>query len=118
MAKATTKAKRVQHSRRDKAKGASRKRKRSAIAAEEADDKAIAVHAEEAEKDESENENEEDADERDEVQAASGLQRDSEPDPRAVDDVTDRIFGAVLSRYGWERHGNQFEHVGEVRRRR
>ena len=35
-----------------------------------------------------------------------------EPDPREVENLTDRIFGAVLSRYGWERHGDRIEHVG------
>jgi hypothetical protein len=38
-----------------------------------------------------------------------------EPDPHAVDDLTDRIFGSVLSRYGWERHEGRIEHVGEPR---
>ncbi len=41
-----------------------------------------------------------------------------EPDPQAIDDLTDRIFGSVLSRYGWQRHGNRIEHVGEARARR
>ena len=44
--------------------------------------------------------------------------RANEPDPRAVDNLTDRIFGSVLSRFGWERHGNRIEHVGEERSRR
>jgi hypothetical protein len=39
-------------------------------------------------------------------------------DRREVDRVTERIFAAVLSRYGWEQHGNRIEHVGEEDRRR
>ena len=39
-------------------------------------------------------------------------------DRREVDQLTERIFSAVLSRYGWEQHGNRIEHVGEDRRRR
>jgi hypothetical protein len=35
-----------------------------------------------------------------------------EPDPREVDNLTERIFRSVLSRYGWERHGDRIEHVG------
>jgi len=42
----------------------------------------------------------------------------SPADRREVDQLTDRIFSAVLSRYGWEQHGNRIEHVGEDRRRR
>jgi hypothetical protein len=41
-----------------------------------------------------------------------------EPDPREVDSMTDRIFGSVLSRFGWERHDGRFEHVGERDRQR
>jgi hypothetical protein len=35
-----------------------------------------------------------------------------EPDPREVENVTDRIFRSVLSRYGWESHGGRIEHIG------
>jgi hypothetical protein len=38
-----------------------------------------------------------------------------EPDPHEIDDLTDRIFGSVLSRYGWARHDGRIEHVGEPR---
>lgn len=41
-----------------------------------------------------------------------------EPDPREVDDLTDRIFQTVLARYGWEQHGGRIEHVGSRRERR
>jgi hypothetical protein len=39
-----------------------------------------------------------------------------EPDPREVDMLTDRIFGSVLSKFGWERHDGRIEHVGEKKR--
>lgn len=42
----------------------------------------------------------------------------SPADRREVDELTDRIFASVLSRYGWEQHGDRIEHVGEDRRRR
>jgi hypothetical protein len=42
----------------------------------------------------------------------------SAADRREIDQLTERIFSAVLSRYGWEQHGDRIEHVGEVRRRR
>jgi len=35
-----------------------------------------------------------------------------EPDQREVDNLTERIFRSVLSRYGWERHGSRIEHIG------
>jgi hypothetical protein len=50
--------------------------------------------------------------------ADSVTPRDGESDSREIDSLTDRIFGSVLSRYGWERHGNRIEHVGEERQRR
>ena len=40
-----------------------------------------------------------------------------EPDPREVDNMTERIFRSVLSRYGWERHGSRLEHVGGAQSR-
>ena len=42
----------------------------------------------------------------------------SEPDPREVDDLTDRIFDSVLSRYGWKSQDGRIEHVGEPTRPR
>lgn len=50
--------------------------------------------------------------------ADSVTPHNSESDSREIDSLTDRIFGSVLSRYGWERHGNRIEHVGEERQRR
>lgn len=47
--------------------------------------------------------------------ADSVTPRNVESDSREIDSLTDRIFGSVLSRYGWERHGNRIEHVGEER---
>jgi hypothetical protein len=44
-------------------------------------------------------------------------QGSNEPDPGEVDNLTDRIFTSVLSRFGWERHGSRIEHVGEERQR-
>jgi hypothetical protein len=38
----------------------------------------------------------------------------NEPDPREVDNLTDRIFDSVLSRYGWKSQDGRIEHVGEV----
>ncbi|MFB3815058.1 MAG: hypothetical protein ACE14L_13195 [Terriglobales bacterium] len=35
------------------------------------------------------------------------------PDPREVDNLTDRIFASVLSRYGWVKQNGRIEHVGE-----
>ncbi len=40
--------------------------------------------------------------------------RDAEVDQRQVESVTDRIFGSVLSKYGWQMDDRgRFEHVGE-----
>jgi hypothetical protein len=41
-----------------------------------------------------------------------------EPDPEEVDMLTDRIFGSVLSKFGWEKNEGRFEHVGEKDRPR
>jgi hypothetical protein len=49
--------------------------------------------------------------------ADSVTPRNVESDAREIDSLTDRIFASVLSRYGWERHGNRIEHVGEERPR-
>ena len=45
------------------------------------------------------------------------VRRPHEPDPREVDNMTDRLFKTVLARYGWEQHGGRFEHVGHHSRR-
>lgn len=40
--------------------------------------------------------------------------RDAEVDQRQVESVTDRIFGSVLSKYGWQMDDRgHLEHVGE-----
>ncbi len=49
----------------------------------------------------------------DELEVDLDMRSANEPDPREVDSITERIFGSVLSRYGWERHGSRIEHVGE-----
>lgn len=36
-----------------------------------------------------------------------------EPDPHEIDNMTDRIFGSVLSRYGWQVQNGHLEDVGE-----
>jgi len=41
------------------------------------------------------------------------LRSTHEPDPREIDSLTDRIFGSVLSRYGWDIQNGHIEHVGE-----
>jgi hypothetical protein len=41
-----------------------------------------------------------------------------EPDPQEVDELTDRIFGSVLSRFGWEMHDGRLEHTGDRDRQR
>jgi len=118
MAKARAKATRMQQSQSYREKDASRKTRRSTVLPpEEDDDKAVAVQAVSAPAGGPEIEDEDADMDLDDVPMLAGAQRSDEPDSRAVDDVTDRIFGAVLSRYGWERHGNRIEHVGEVRRR-
>ncbi len=42
----------------------------------------------------------------------------NEPDPREIDNMTDRIFDSVLSRFGWRQHEGRIEHVGETARQR
>jgi hypothetical protein len=54
----------------------------------------------------------------DELPSIADTHSPHEPDPREVDMLTDRIFGAVLSRFGWERHEGRFEHIGEKDRQR
>jgi hypothetical protein len=53
-----------------------------------------------------------------ELSVVTDLRPPHEPDPREVENVTDRIFKSVLSRYGWELHDGHIEHVGEEHRRR
>jgi hypothetical protein len=60
----------------------------------------------------------EDDDLEDEIAEFSQTAEASVPDRREVDKLTERIFTSVLSRYGWEQHGNRIEHVGEEDRRR
>jgi hypothetical protein len=40
-----------------------------------------------------------------------------DPDPREIDNLTDRIFGSVLSRYGWQFEDGHIEHVGDQTQR-
>ena len=47
----------------------------------------------------------------------SDLPSTHEPDPREIDSLTDRIFGSVLSRYGWEFQNGHIEHVGDEKHR-
>jgi hypothetical protein len=53
-----------------------------------------------------------------ELSVVTDLRPPHEPDPREVENVTDRIFKSVLSRYGWELHDGHIEHIGEEHRRR
>lgn len=48
----------------------------------------------------------------DDLLSLADLQTTHEPDPREIDSLTDRIFGSVLSRYGWEFQNGHIEHVG------
>jgi hypothetical protein len=60
------------------------------------------------ERDEREDEELEDAG----FSVVSDARATQEPDPREVDNLTERIFRSVLSRYGWESHGGRIEHIG------
>lgn len=91
---------------------------------EESDEKPERVDEAEESEDRDEEPEAEDAADDDQAGNAPALRdnlperaEEDAPDPREVDNLTDRIFAAVLSRYGWERRGDRIEHVGEERRR-
>jgi hypothetical protein len=75
---------------------------------ETAESELSAGHEEREDREDREDEDFEDAG----FNVISDARAPQEPDPREVENLTDRIFGSVLSRYGWERHGDRIEHIG------
>jgi hypothetical protein len=59
----------------------------------------------------------EDPDDESDFELCAETGEPTDPDPRSIDDLTDRIFDSVLSRFGWARHGERLVHTGEVRER-
>jgi len=93
------------------------KRKMKATAAETSGRRGRLPRTEESEtEDRDEREDREDREEEEladaKFPAVSDARASQEPDPREVENMTERIFRSVLSRYGWERHGGRIEHIG------